>query len=157
MCVCVHACALETQRRCVCVCVLASGCDVGPPAVTPRSAPFCPKTKGRLLPPLPHPSISNRGLLRQRWPCASRRANQIFPFLVRICLNKQCRVVPFAFSSGSLPLMDDDSWRCRRPRAVLLGLRHQSNPTNTHYGLLLQSSNPITPFNDFFFNNIRTY
>lgn len=70
VCVCVHACMCvrdtETLHACVCVCVLASGCDVGPPAVTPRSAPFCLKTKGRLFPP-----ISNRGLLRQRWPCAA--------------------------------------------------------------------------------------
>lgn len=45
VCSCMHVC--ERRRMCVCPCV----CDVGPPAVTPRSAPFCSQTKGRLFPP----------------------------------------------------------------------------------------------------------
>lgn len=48
VCVCVHAfmCVKEGE----CVCMFPCVCDVGPPAVTPRSAPFCPQTKGRLSP-----------------------------------------------------------------------------------------------------------
>lgn len=68
--VCMHVCV--RGRECVhvsvsvCVCVCARVSDFGPPAVTPRSAPFYLQTKGWLFPP-----EFNHGLLQHRRPFAA--------------------------------------------------------------------------------------
>lgn len=70
ICVCVCLCECMCRQSFVCPCV----CDVGPPAVTPRSAPFCPQTKSRLFPP-----DFNCELPQHCWPFTTE-LTKYFPF-----------------------------------------------------------------------------
>lgn len=90
LCVCVRA----GNHVCVCLCVLVSvmlGLLQWPHGVhhsVPKQRAGCSPLLQLWTAPTP--------------PTARRRANQIFPFLLWICLNKQICVWGFSFSSGTL-------------------------------------------------------